>query len=248
MEFRQLLPEPERVEVQDALDSLTIPEPGSGDRPYVLVNFIASADGRSAFQGRSGGLGDEGDRAMFHGLRERADAVLVGTRTVATEGYGRILKRPERRERRVAAGRAPEPLTCLVSRSGQIPVEAPLFGEPEARIVIFCSSEPPLDGVQAQVDVIVLDQGALTLTTALRRLHSDYGIELLLCEGGPMMFGSLLEENLVDELFLTIAPKLTGGSASAAITSGAELPELRELALVWVLERDASLYLRYRVG
>lgn len=212
----------------------------------MLVNFIASADGRSAFHGRSGGLGDEGDRAMFHGLRERVDAVLVGTRTAAVEGYGRILRRPERRQRREAAGRSPEPLACLVSRSGKLPTDIPLFGEPEARVVVFCSTEPDLDGARAQVEVVTLDQGQLTLTTALRRLRSDFGVQLLLCEGGPMMFGSLLEEGLVDELFLTVAPKLAGGGA-AAITAGSELAELRELELAWVLEHQDSLYLRYRV-
>jgi riboflavin-specific deaminase-like protein len=247
LEFRQLLPEPVRVEVQDTLDSLASPESASGDRPYVLVNFIASADGRSAFHGRSGGLGDDGDRAMFHGLRERVDAVLVGTRTAGVEGYGRILSRPERRERRAAAGRTPEPLACLVSRSGMIPAEIRLFAEPEARVVVFSSIEPSLEGAQAQVDVIRLDPGELTLTTVLRRLRSDYGVELLLCEGGPMLFGSLLEENLVDELFLTVAPKLASGSAGPTITSGPELPELRDLELAWVLERDNSLYLRYWV-
>jgi riboflavin-specific deaminase-like protein len=248
LEFRQLFPEPARLQVQDALDALALVKPRSGERPYVLVNFIASADGRSAFQGRSGGLGDDGDRAMFHGLRERVDAVLVGTRTATVEGYGRILGRPERRKRRVAAGRAPEPLACLVSRSGQLPVDGPLFAEPEARIVLFCSEKPDLDGARAQIEVIELDQGQLTLTTALRRMRSDYGVEMLLCEGGPTMFGSLLDEDLVDELFLTVAPKLTGGGTAPTITSGSELTELRELELAWVLERADSLYLRYRVG
>ncbi len=247
MEFRQLLPEPARVEVQDALDSLDLGTPRSEQRPYVLVNFIASADGRAAFQGRSGSLGDEGDRAMFHGLRERVDAVLVGTRTATIEGYGRILGRPERRERRVAAGRSPEPLACLISRSGSLPVDGPLFAEPEARILVFCSEEPQLGEARAQVEVIKLDPGQLTLTTALRRMRSDYGVELLLCEGGPMMFGSLLDEDLVDELFLTVAPKLTGGGTSPTVTSGSELTEPRELELSWVLEHSDSLYLRYRV-
>jgi riboflavin biosynthesis pyrimidine reductase len=61
------------------------------------------------------------------------------------------------------------------------------------------------------------------------------------------MFGALLMERLVDELFLTIAPKLTGGGTSPAITSGPELPELQPLELVWALEHEGSLYLRYAV-
>ena len=47
----------------------------------------------------------------------------------------------------------------------------------------------------------------------------------LLCEGGPTLFGSLLGEGLVDELFLTLAPKLTGGGRGPTISSGTELSE-----------------------
>jgi riboflavin-specific deaminase-like protein len=247
LEFRQLLPEPVQVEVQESLDSLR-PRARAGDeRPYVVVNFIATADGRSTFTGRSGALGDDGDRALFHGLRERADAILVGTRTLAVEGYGRMLGRVERRERRLAQGRTAEPLACMVTRSGKLPAEIPLFAEPEARIVIFTPTELELDA-QAQVDVVRLDPGQLTLTTVLRRLRSDHGIEFLLCEGGPMLFGSLLEEDLVDELFLTVAPKLAGGGSSPTISSGTELPSLRSMRLAWILEREHFLYLRYLGG
>jgi riboflavin-specific deaminase-like protein len=247
LEFRQLLPEPGKVEAQDILGSLAVPADAVPDRPYVLVNFIATVDGRSTFAGRSGQLGDEGDRALFHGLRERADAILVGTRTLELERYGRMLGREERRERRLADGRSAEPLACLVSRSGRIPTDIPLFAEPEARIVVFTSAELSLNGTKARVEVVRLDPGQLTLTTVLRHLRTEHGIELLLCEGGPMLFGSLLEEGLVDELFLSVAPSLAGGGTAPTITTGSELPELRPLQLSWIMEREGYLYLRYRV-
>jgi riboflavin-specific deaminase-like protein len=247
LEFRQLLPEPRRVEVQHVLDSVRPSASAAADRPYVLVNFIASADGRTTFAGRSGALGDEGDRAMFHGLRERADAVLAGTNTLRVERYGRMLGREERRRRRLEAGRSAEPLACAVTRSGELPSDIPLFAEPEAHVVVFTAREVDLKGARAHVDVVKLDLGELTLTTVIRRLRSDYGVQLVLCEGGPTIFGALLEEDLVDELFLTVAPKLTGGGASSTVTSGPELHELCQLELTSVLERDGFLYLRYLV-
>ncbi len=248
LQFRQLLPEQGLVEAQDALESLTVPADAPADRPYVVVNFIATVDGRSTFDGRSGALGDEGDRAVFHGLREQADGVLVGTRTLEVERYGRMLGRQERRQRRSAGGRAAEPLACLVTRRGRLPTDIPRFSEPAARIVIFASEELALDGVAAQVEVVRLDPGHLTLTTALRRLRSDHNVELLLCEGGPTMFGSLLGEDLVDELFLTLSPKLAGGGTEPTISTGSELKALRPLRPAWVLEREGYLYLRYLVG
>jgi riboflavin-specific deaminase-like protein len=248
LEFRQLLPETGPIEVQDAVDSLSVPAGADGDRPYVLVNFISTVDGRATFAGRSGALGGEGDRAVFHGLRERVDAILVGTGTLAAEHYGRMLGRPERRARRVAAGRSPEPLTCLVTRSGRLPTDVPLFAEPEARIVVFTATALDLGGVEAHVEVVNLDPDELTLANVLRRLRADYRVELLLCEGGPRMFGSLLTEHLVDELFLTLSPNLAGGGSSPTITRGPELPALVPLQWGWILQQENYLFLRYRVG
>jgi riboflavin-specific deaminase-like protein len=248
LEFRQLIPRHATVEVSDLLAGLALGASADSERPYTIVNFIASADGRAAFRGRSGALGDEADRELFHGLREQADAVLAGTVTLRTERYGRLVRDPERRRARAQAGRTPEPLACVVTRSGEVPTQAPLFSEPEARIVVFSSVPVDLTDCRAQVELVSVDPGELTLTTVLRRLRSDFGIGLLLCEGGPTLFGALLEERLVDELFLTLAPKLAGGGSSPTIASGAELAELEPLELVWALEHSSALYLRYTIG
>lgn len=248
MDFRQLLPEPATVDIDERLGTLDLGATASADRPYTIANFIATADGRATIGGRSGGLGDEGDKAMFHGLREHVDAVLAGTNTQRIENYGRILGSAERRTRRVARGVSPEPLACTITRSGELPTEIPLFAEPEARVVVFAPAELDLGSVQAQVDVVTLDPGELTLTTAMRRLRSDYNVRSLLCEGGPTLFGSLLSEGLVDELFLTLAPRLAGGGSGLTIASGHELADPPRLELSWLLERAGALYLRYRLS
>ena len=72
-------------------------------------------------------------------------------------------------------------------------------------------------------------------------------VRSLLCEGGPTLFGALLQEDLVDELFVSLAPKVTGGGTAPAISAGPELAELCALSIVWALELDGTLYLRYAV-
>jgi 5-amino-6-(5-phosphoribosylamino)uracil reductase len=249
LEFHQLIPTDRFAEALDLLAGLEAKARAHDDgRPYTIVNFVSTADGRAAFNGRSGPLGDDADRDMFHSLRELADAVVAGTGTLRTEHYGRLIRKAERRERRISAGRTPEPLMCVVTRTGTVPTEAPVFAAPEARIVVFGPTGTTVGQVEAEVELVTLDPGEMTLTTALRRLWSDFGIRLLLCEGGPTLFAALLQERLVDELFLTLAPKLTGGGVSPTISNGPELPELAELELLWALERAGSLYLRYRVG
>jgi 5-amino-6-(5-phosphoribosylamino)uracil reductase len=246
MELQRLLPEPGLVHLEELLRTLSLADRAPADRPYTIANFVASVDGRATFQGRSGQLGDEGDRAMFHGLRAQVDAVLAGTTTLRIERYRRLIKEPDQRRRRAERGLLPEPLACVVTRSGDVPTDIPLFSEPEARVVVFTPAPLETGSCQAQVDIVRLDPGELTLTTVLRRLRSDDGIRTLLCEGGPTLFGGLLREGLVDELFLTLAPKLVGGGSGPTISSGPELSELAKLALIWALERNGSLYLRYR--
>ena len=248
LELQQLLPEHRTVSVGDLLSALDPSEHAGSDRPYTLVNFVATVDGRTSFLGRSGPIGDEGDRQMFHGLRERVDAVIAGTATMRAERYGRIARDPERRRRRTDRGLPSEPLAVVITRSGDVPLDIPLFAEPEARVVIFTPSELDISDCAAQVEVVALDPGELTMTTAWRRLTSDFGVRTLLCEGGPTVFGALLHEDLVDELFLTLSPRLAGGGTRPRSRSGPPLPELLQLTLRWALEREGSLFLRYAVS
>jgi riboflavin-specific deaminase-like protein len=245
MEFRQLAPEPGTVDESVLLGSFVQEAVPPADRPLTMANFVMSVDGRATIDGRSGGLGDDGDRAIFHCLREQVDAVLVGTGTLRAEKYGRLLGKPERRQRRVDRGQTPEPLLVTVSRSGDIPTDIPLFAEPEARIIVFSAATPDMSGCAAQVELVSLDPAELTFTAVMRHLRNLHAIHTLLCEGGPTVFGGLLREDLVDDLFLTLAPKFTGGGRGPTITSGSQLADSAQARIAWLLERGDSLYLRY---
>ncbi len=243
--FRMLVPEPATVTAAEVLDRLELTGAAPAHRPYTVVNFVASADGRAAFRGRSAPLSDPGDRSMFHGLRERVDAVLAGTGTLRTERYGRLVRDPDRRARRAAHGLAPDPVACVITRSGEVPTEIPLFADAGSRVLLFSSQPVALDGVAARVETIVLDPAVVTMTTMMRLLRRDYDVRALLCEGGPTVFGALLREELVDELFLTVAPRLNGGGSDPPSTVGPDLPAPIALDLAWALEREGTLFLRY---
>jgi riboflavin-specific deaminase-like protein len=245
-ELRRLAPDTAPVHLAELLASLNLADRAHTDRPYLIANFVSSADGRASFQGVSRGLSDPGDRHMFHGLREHVDAILVGTGTLRAERYGRLVRDPERRHRRAASGLNPEPLSCIFSR-GDIPTDIPLFSEPAARVAVFTPAALDTSGLAAEVEVIHLDPGEFTLTTMMRRLRSAFDVRSILCEGGPTLFGALLQEDLVDELFLSLAPKLAGGGMAPGITRGQALADLRKLTLVWAIESNSSLYLRYSI-
>lgn len=245
LQFDQLLPTPGEVQIEELLAGLALGDQAPPDRPYVIANFVSSVDGRATFQGRSGQLGDEGDLDVFRALRREVDAVLVGTGTLRAERYGRILKNPESRARRRRRGLAPEPLAITLTRTGDVPLDIPLFAEPEAEVVVFTGRDIDVSGVAAAVEVVVLHPPKPAL--ALRHLRAEHGVGVLLCEGGPAMLAALVRARLLDELFLTLAPQLTGGGTGPTVTSGVELPELRAMELAGVLERASSLFLRYRL-
>ncbi|HXS47937.1 MAG TPA: dihydrofolate reductase family protein [Solirubrobacterales bacterium] len=85
--------------------------------------------------------------------------------------------------------------------------------------------------------------GRADLPALLRSLRKE-GVKALLCEGGPTLHGALQADGLVDELFLTIAPKLSGGGVPPRILEG-ELDEVITLELTWLLEDGGELFARY---
>jgi len=245
VEFTQLWPQPRSVEIEQYLAELGLAGRAPARRPFTVANFVSSVDGRVSVKGRSGALGDDGDKAVFRALRREVDAVLVGTGTLEAERYGRLVADPAARERRRRRGMSPEPLACIVTRSGSLPLEIPLFAEPEAEIVVFSGAEIDASAAAARVEVVRLDPDEVSFEAALAHLRTRCDVRALLCEGGPGVFGALLREDVVDQLFLTFAPKLAGGGDAPSIASGAELPEPATMALQGVLERAGTLFLRY---
>ncbi len=247
MRLRRLLPEPGELTVVEAVAGLDLDARAPAERPYLVCNMVASVDGRAALQGRSGGLGNAADRELFHELRIAADAIMVGSGTLRTERYGRFVRDPQRRARREAAGRAPDPIGCVVSRSLRLPIDIPLFADPDSTVVVYTSSELDLGPCAAPVLVVRVSEAELTLTSVLRRLRSDHGVRSVLCEGGPTILGALLAEGLVDELFLSLAPKLAGGGHDLTTVEGPGLADPLELELAWALESEGCLFLRYMI-
>jgi len=221
-------------------------------RPHVVLNMVSTADGRATLGGRSGPISGRADRALFHALRTAVDAVLVGAATVRAERYGRLIADRSRRELRRERGLQEEPLACIVSRVLALDADIPLLAEPAARIAVLTPSAASLAPAAARVDYVrTRDGDLLDLPAALAELSSRFAVQSLLCEGGPHLSRQLLAAGLVDELFLSLAPKLAGEPANGEalrILAGDELDPPVALALAGVLESESFLFLRYDVS
>jgi riboflavin-specific deaminase-like protein len=213
-------------------------------RPYLALNMVSSLDGKAAIDWRTKGLSTELDRQLFHHLRTQADAVMVGAGTLRAERYGRVTKTEELRDKRVAEGLARDPLAVIVSGRLDLPADLPILNDPAQRVVIATASDASLPGLGPQVEYARV---ADDLPLLMARLREDHGVRSVLCEGGPTLNSHLLAAGLVDELFLTLNPKLVGGAAALTIAAGRELVDPAELALVSVAEGDGDLFTRWVV-
>ncbi|HET7590728.1 MAG TPA: dihydrofolate reductase family protein [Solirubrobacterales bacterium] len=240
--MRRLLPEPGPTTVSGQLKTYRPWEEPRGDRPLVAMNFVATLDGRATIEGRSGPIGSDADTAMLAGLRTRFDAVMIGAGTMRAERYDRPVRKPESQAERERDGLAPQPLMVLVSGRLDLPWDAPLFA-PGSEVLIFTSSETEPPEVAGGFEV-VRHPGAVNLAEALRHLRHERGVRALLSEGGPHLHEQLQADGLVDDLFLTIAPKLSGGEGPSILEG--PLPGVVEFDLRWLLEEDGELFARYR--
>lgn len=197
--------------------------------PYVIANFAGTLDGVVSYEipGRSSGGEITGhnasDRFIMALLRASVDAVIVGSRTFNEAGRSHLWTPeslcPEAAPlfRAYRATRSEHPLIVIVSGNGRLDISRAVFHTPDVKTLIIATREGKqrIDamcaGTQCSVEsrALVAD-GPITPEEIVRILHEDFGVDLLLHEGGPMLFGDFVKANLIDELFLTIAPQMAG--------------------------------------
>jgi riboflavin-specific deaminase-like protein len=236
-------PERRPVSPEELATGLRLHELALPDRPYLGVNMVSSLDGKATLDWRTQGLSSDIDRRVFHLLRTQADAVMVGAGTVRTERYGRITKSDELRQIRQNEGLVPDALAVVVSGRLNLPPDLPLLNEPEQRVVIATASDEELPGVNADVEYARVGDD---LPRLMAYLHERHAVRSVLCEGGPTLNSFLFAAGLVDELFLTLNPKVLSGASALTIVAGRELVEPAEPVLISVSEANGELFTRWR--
>lgn len=245
MQLRRLYPRPGTTTPADLVSRLDLGSRAPAGRPYLVLNMVASLDGKAALEGRTRGLGGEADRQLFHQLRTQADAIMVGAGTAGAERYGRAVKSEELRAKREEEGLEPDPPMVIVSGHLSIPADIPLLQDPDSRVVIATAAEHELAGTRARIDYLRTGDD---LPLLLARLREDLGVRSVLCEGGPTLNSHLLAAGVVDELFLCLSPQLIGGSDGITIVEGRRLLEPAQGELLWLLEAEGDLFGRWRIG
>lgn len=190
-------------------------------RPRVIANFAISADGKVTTRARvPTTFTSPADKARLREIRSLGDALLAGGRTVAADTMSMRVTVPALVAARTARGQSPEPLRVIASGSGRVDPDGKIFqgGGP---VVVFSSpraSAAARSRLARVCDLWILGGDAIPVRQILGILRGEYRVRTLVCEGGPGLFAALAAEDLVDELYLTLIPRVFGGAGAPSLT------------------------------
>ena len=160
------------------------------------------------------------DKQHLFRQRALADAVLLGHTTLERDNV-RLGVSEDLRQQRIKRGQTPAPLRIIVSNEGRINVELKIFKWELSPILIFSTKRMPREvrrALAGKATLHLTNQRDVDLVEVLQTLRRDYNVRRVACEGGPTLFRSMLERGLIDELNLTIAPYLFGGTEAPTLT------------------------------
>ncbi|HEX3897852.1 MAG TPA: pyrimidine reductase family protein [Mycobacteriales bacterium] len=210
----------------------------------VRANMITTLDGGAAFNGRTKPVTDPADQVLLAHLRSYADVVLVGSATVAAENYGPVKLSQGLQDKRVKDGHAALPRLAVVTARGALSPDLRIFSGDVRPLIVTTRQTAGAQPALADLgDIVIAGDAAVDPTTAIAGLR-EAGLERVLCEGGPYLLSTLVDDNLVDDMCLTVAPYLTGLQPTTP-QSTSSLAEPTRLELRHVLTKHGLLYLRY---
>lgn len=207
-----------------------------------MANFVSTVDGAAVVDGGSTAMNDEDDQAMFGAMRAVPDFIVVGAGTVRAENYHPVELDERRREARLEMGLEEVPHLVVVTRSLDLDPNARVFGNPERRVTILTVQDAPGDRFAALSEVA--DVVRLSGTAPADIIHYMRLARVVLCEGGPSLWGQFVASGLVDEMALTISPMLVSGDATR-LARGPQADPPLEMRLHSVAHGDRVLFLRY---
>lgn len=226
-----------------------------GTRPFVFVNVATTADGKLATANRAvSTFSSKRDREHMLELRATADAVMSGARTVdsaaITMGPG-----PARYRRlRMKRGLAEYNLRVIVSGSGSVDPKSEVFKHGFSPVIILTThraGEHKHQRLRALADEVkICGVKEIDFQQALRWLWKKWGVRRLLCEGGGELNAALFRARLVDEVHLTLCPKIFGGRGAPTMADGAGALKLGDATRLELKSRkriNDELFLVYSV-
>ncbi len=211
--------------------------------PWVIAKWAQTIDGRIATRaGESQWISNARCRARVHRLRAKVDAVLVGVGTAIADDP--MLNARDCRSVRRTAKRV------VIDTHGRLPLDSRLVRSAgEIPTVVYTQNPIAFAGTEVRAELATVRDGRIDLRSCLEHLHTVHGVSSVLSESGPTLLGSLLEENLVHEAVVHMAPGVLGDELARPVAVGREAPalaQMRRFALVRTKPIGDDVELWYR--
>jgi riboflavin-specific deaminase-like protein len=204
-------------------------------RPFVFVNMAMTADGKIATANRVvSTFGSQRDHDHLLELRATADAVMAGARTVDSANVNLGPGAAKFRRMRIKRGLAEYNLRIIVSRTGSVNPAAEIFKHRFSPIIVLTTRRASAGALRKlrllANEVRICGDQEIDFARTLRWLRKKWNVNRLLCEGGGELNDALFRGGLVDELHLTVCPKIFGGRNAPTIADGTGFTRLRDAA------------------
>ena len=201
------------------------PAPRASEFPFALVNMAMTADGKIATaNGAVSSFGSARDHAHLLELRATADAVMAGARTIDLNPVNLGPGPARYRRQRLKRGLREYNLRIIVSGSGSISPQAEIFRHRFSPLILLTTaraSHRRLNRLRPLVDELrICGEAEIDFPETLRWLRRTWKVKRLLCEGGGELNGALFSAGLVNQLHLTVCPRIFGGRQGPTIAEG----------------------------
>ena len=223
--------------------------------PFVFINMAMTADGKTASANRAiSTFGSKRDHDHLYELRATADAVMCGARTIDLNPVQLGSGGKKYEQLRVKNGLDQSSLRVIVSGSGSINPCAEIFKHRFSPILIITTEHAgprKLKLLKSLADdVFIGGKTEIDFRSVLVWLKSKWKVNRLLCEGGGELNDALFRAKVVNELHITLCPKILGGRNAATIADGLgvkHLADATKLALQSAKRDGDELFLRFTV-
>jgi riboflavin-specific deaminase-like protein len=229
----------QNIDPEQLYERINFPDPPE-DRPYIFINMVASVDGKTLLTDRgttAKGLGSQTDQILMRRLQRNADAALIGSESLRIDPK---LHYPE------------GVLRVTMTASGNLPLHTRFFTDDPGQAIVFAPRSVDKEkaaAIRKTARLHLCGDNKLDVRQMVSILRNQYEVKHLLCEGGSTVNGSLLAAKVVDELFLTVTPKISGGIERPTVVSGTGLApkNIPLLNILSLYEDNNELYFRYHI-
>ena len=221
------------------------------DRPYTLLSCSVSLDGYLGDHTPRLALSNDADFDRVDEVRASCDAIMVGAVTVRTDNPRLLIRSPERRDERTSRGLPPSPMKVTVTNRVDLDAGSNFFVAGESEKLVYTPS-PRVHDARARLGrrATVIDGGARVRMRRLTEDLADRGVGRLMVEGGGVVHTQFLEDDLVDELQLVVAPIFVGDSSAPRFVTDGRFPwnPGRRATLAEVRQIGDVVLLRYALS